>query len=169
MGLQEYRRKRNKNRTPEPFTGKSSGKNPIFVIQEHHASHLHYDFRLEAFGTLKSWAVPKGPSTEVGQKRLAVEVEDHPIDYAKFKGRIPEGEYGAGYVKIWDHGNWTPPDHLRENLEKGHLEFELNGKKLKGKWLLQRTKQQSGRKPQWILIKRHDTPKKNHASEGTPF
>ena len=159
MGLEEYKRKRNKNKTPEPFGGKKSGKDPIFVVQEHHASHLHYDFRLEAFGTLKSWAVPKGPSTSVGDKRLAVEVEDHPIAYATFKGRIPEGEYGAGVVKIWDHGVWTPPDHLRENLSKGHLEFELKGKKLKGKWLLQRTGKVSGNKKQWLLIKRHDLPK----------
>jgi bifunctional non-homologous end joining protein LigD len=156
MSLTEYRRKRDFSKTREPQSGKAHKKQPIFVVQEHWASHLHYDFRLEAFGTLKSWAVPKGPSTEVGDKRLAVEVEDHPIDYAKFHGTIPEGEYGAGKVKIWDKGVWIPPDHLRENLEKGHLEFELKGKKLHGRWLLQRTKRAAGKKSQWLLIKRHD-------------
>jgi bifunctional non-homologous end joining protein LigD len=159
MGLEEYKRKRNKNKTPEPFTGKSTGKNPIFVVQEHHASHLHFDFRLEAFGVLKSWAVPKGPSMEVGAKRLAVEVEDHPIDYAKFEGKIPKGEYGGGTVEIWDNGFWRPPKNLRESLDNGHLEFELKGKKLKGKWLLQRTARKSGRKNQWLLIKRNDSKK----------
>lgn len=156
MGLQEYRNKRNRNKTPEPFTGRSSKKKPIFVVQEHWASHHHFDFRLEAFGTLKSWAVPKGPSIEVGDKRLAVEVEDHPIDYAKFKGKIPEGEYGAGTVEIWDKGIWMPPAKMREAFEKGHLEFELKGKKLKGKWLLQRTGKANGKKSNWLLIKRHD-------------
>lgn len=155
MSLQEYRKKRNFNKTREPSTGKSS-KKPIFVVQEHWASHLHYDFRLEAFGTLKSWAVPKGPSTEVGEKRLAVEVEDHPIDYAKFHGTIPKGEYGAGRVKIWDHGVWTPPEHLKDQFKNGHLEFELKGKKLHGRWLLQRTNRTAGKKNQWLLIKRHD-------------
>lgn len=157
MGLQEYRRKRNFRRTPEPRAGKASKDAPIFVVQEHHASHLHYDFRLEAFGTLKSWAVPKGPSVLPGDKRLAVEVEDHPIGYASFHGRIPEGEYGAGVVKIWDKGVWVPPPHLKEMLAKGRLEFELKGKKLKGRWLLIRTKKASGRKNQWLLIKRSDT------------
>ncbi len=156
MSLQEYRKKRNFKKTKEPQSGKSSRNAPIFVVQEHWASHLHYDFRLEAFGTLKSWAVPKGPSVNVGEKRLAVEVEDHPIDYAQFKGRIPEGEYGAGLVKIWDKGTWVPPNHIKEALQKGHLEFELKGKKLKGLWLLQRTQQKSGRKSQWLLIKRTD-------------
>src|SRR5207253_188588 len=135
----------------EPFASLSSSQKPIFVIQEHWASHHHFDFRLEAFGTLKSWAVPKGPSTVVGLKRLAVAVEDHPISYARFYGRIPEGQYGAGVVKIWDKGTWIPPKNLRENLKKGHLEFELNGKKLNGKWLLQRTNQLSGKKSQWLL------------------
>jgi bifunctional non-homologous end joining protein LigD len=168
VSLQEYRKKRNFNKTREPATGKSS-KKPIFVVQEHWASHLHYDFRLEAFGTLKSWAVPKGPSTEVGEKRLAVEVEDHPIDYAKFHGTIPKGEYGAGRVKIWDHGVWTPPDHLKDNLKQGHLEFELKGKKMHGRWLLQRTNRTTGKKNQWLLIKRHDPIKKSRRHKNDPW
>ncbi|RYF34465.1 MAG: hypothetical protein EOO38_29490 [Cytophagaceae bacterium] len=144
MSLVEYKKKRNFKKTSEPSTGRASKGDPIFVVQEHWASHLHYDFRLEAFGVLKSWAVPKGPSTKVGDKRLAVEVEDHPIDYATFKGKIPEGEYGAGTVKIWDNGTWKAPENLEEALSEGHLEFELKGKKLKGRWLLQRTNSKLG-------------------------
>lgn len=161
MSLTEYRKKRDFKLTREPRAGKPSSQLPIFVVQEHHASHLHYDFRLEAFGKLKSWAIPKGPSAQVGDKRLAVEVEDHPISYANFKGKIPEGQYGAGTVKIWDKGLWIPPKNLKENLEKGHLEFELKGRKLKGRWLLQRTKQTTGKKHQWLLIKRHDIAKQD--------
>jgi bifunctional non-homologous end joining protein LigD len=156
MALREYRRKRDFRKTPEPTGGERSRGAPIFVVQEHHASHLHYDFRLEAFGTLKSWAVPKGPSTAVGEKRLAVEVEDHPLAYATFHGRIPEGEYGAGVVKIWDKGVWVPPDGLKEAFAKGHIDFELKGRKLKGRWMLVRTAQASGRKNQWLLMKRSD-------------
>lgn len=160
MGISEYEKKRNFNKTREPKNSRSSKKiakkAPLFVVQEHHASHLHYDFRLEAFGTLKSWAVPKGPSLVPGEKRLAVEVEDHPIAYAKFKGIIPKGEYGAGTVKIWDNGTWIPPEHIKNSLLKGRLEFELKGKKLKAKWLLVRTKKDSGKNHQWLLIKRHD-------------
>lgn len=159
MGLKEYRRKRDFKKTKEPAGGKISRKNPIFVVQEHWASHHHFDFRLEAFGVLKSWAVPKGPPTEPGEKRLAVEVEDHPISYAKFHGTIPEGEYGGGEVEIWDKGFWVPPENIKQQLEKGHLEVELKGKKLKGRWLLQRTSRKSGKKNQWLLIKRHDDEK----------
>ncbi|RYZ77989.1 MAG: hypothetical protein EOP06_29900, partial [Proteobacteria bacterium] len=165
MRLAEYKRKRDFKKTSEPMGGKSAHKDPIFVVQEHHASHLHYDFRLEAFGVLLSWAVPKGPSMTVGDKRLAVQVEDHPIDYAIFKGRIPEGEYGAGVVKIWDKGTWIEPKDLKQQLEKGHLDFELKGKKLKGKWLLQRTNRQTGSKSQWLLIKRHDDKEDNKKSK----
>jgi bifunctional non-homologous end joining protein LigD len=156
MALREYRRKRNFRKTPEPVGGERSKDAPVFVVQEHHASHLHYDFRLEAFGTLKSWAVPKGPSTAVGDKRLAVEVEDHPLDYANFQGRIPEGEYGAGVVKIWDKGVWVPPEGLKEAFAKGHIDFELKGRKLKGRWMLVRTAKTSGRKNQWLLMKRSE-------------
>ncbi|HEY8270224.1 MAG TPA: DNA ligase D [Pseudobdellovibrionaceae bacterium] len=173
MSLREYRKKRDFSKTKEPLTGKRTAKPPIFkapifVVQEHHTRHLHYDFRLEAFGTLKSWAVPKGPPMEVGEKRLAVEVEDHPLEYAKFKGRIPEGQYGAGLVKIWDRGTWIPPQHLRKELKNGHLEFELKGKRLRGRWLLQRTKNRSGRKNQWLLIKRHDKAKLTDKLRGEP-
>lgn len=164
MGLQVYRQKRDFSKTREPDSGKASGKQPLFVVQEHWASHHHFDFRLEAFGTLKSWAVPKGPSMVPGEKRLAVEVEDHPIDYAKFKGEIPKGEYGAGHVEIWDKGTWVPPDHLRDHLKKGDLTFELKGKKLKGRFLLRRTGKSSGRKSQWLLIKRHDEDSKEKAA-----
>ncbi|MEN0059784.1 MAG: non-homologous end-joining DNA ligase, partial [Bdellovibrio sp.] len=163
MSLKEYHKKRDFRKTPEPTLSRKSQKEPLFVIQEHHASHLHYDFRLEAFGVLKSWAIPKGPSTTIGEKRLAVEVEDHPISYATFKGRIPKGEYGAGVVKIWDHGTWIPPQNIKQALAKGKLEFELKGKKLKGRWLLIRTQGGKGKKNQWLLFKRHDekTPAKN--------
>lgn len=174
MGLLEYRRKRDFTKTREPERGRILKKFPIFVVQEHHASHHHYDFRLEAFGTLKSWAVPKGPSQIVGEKRLAVEVEDHPIAYAKFSGRIPAGQYGAGIVKIWDNGYWIPPNQIKNSLAKGRLEFELKGKKLQGKWLLIRTGRPPHKKKQWLLIRRKDesstntpkvyqTPKKSHA------
>lgn len=174
MGLKEYRRKRDFKKTKEPTGGKISRKKPIFVVQEHWASHHHFDFRLEAFGVLKSWAVPKGPPTAPGEKRLAVEVEDHPITYAKFQGTIPEGEYGGGEVEIWDKGFWVPPENIKQQLEKGHLEVELKGKKLKGRWLLQRTSRKSGKKNQWLLIKRHDeekvelTPTKNKKNDPWP-
>lgn len=157
MSLKTYRQKRNFKKTTEPQAVKAHSAQPIFVVQKHWASHLHYDFRLEAFGVLKSWAVPKGPSTNVGEKRLAVEVEDHPLAYATFEGTIPKGEYGAGTVKIWDHGYWVPPQNLRQALAKGRIDIELVGKKLKGKWLLQKTRSTSGSKNQWLLIKRHDT------------
>lgn len=164
MGLKEYRKKRNFKKTKEPAGGRrASLKKPIFVIQEHWASHHHFDFRLEAFGVLKSWAVPKGPPQDPGEKRLAVEVEDHPVKYAKFHGTIPEGNYGAGKVEIWDHGYWVPPAQLKKHLKDGHLEVELHGKKLNGLWLLQRTSRTSGKKNNWLLIKRHDT-----AVEKTP-
>ncbi|HKZ34116.1 MAG TPA: DNA polymerase ligase N-terminal domain-containing protein [Candidatus Nanoarchaeia archaeon] len=137
MPLEAYQKKRRFSKTPEPKGKiKSSGKKPIFVIHKHHASHLHWDLRLEMEGVLKSWAVPKSPEalSEKGIKRLAVQVEDHPLEYAKFKGIIPKGNYGAGKVEIWDKGNYI----LKSKDEK-KIEFELNGKKLKGNFVLVKT------------------------------
>lgn len=157
MGLQEYHRKRDFKKTREPHGKKQKNKEPIFVVQKHWASHVHYDFRLEAFGVLKSWAVPKGPSSDPHDKRLAVEVEDHPISYARFQGSIPKGQYGGGEVKIWDHGTWKPRGDVKEGLRKGHLDFELRGKKLKGQWVLQRIRSTASGKNQWLLIKKAQT------------
>lgn len=156
--LQEYKRKRNFKKTAEPIAAlkKTKQKKLIFVIQEHHASHLHWDFRLEWDGVLKSWAVPKGPSLDPAVKRLAVEVEDHPIEYAKFQGTIPEGEYGGGEVFTWDKGLWIPKGDVDVGLKKGRLEFTLKGSRLHGAWVLVRTSRSSGKKNQWLLIKRHD-------------
>lgn len=163
--LPEYTKKRDFRKTHEPPPLKKLKrvrKNPIFVVQEHHASHLHYDFRLEMKGVLKSWAIPKGPSMTPGEKRLAVEVEDHPLSYAKFTGTIPEGEYGAGEVYLWDQGVWEPPVNPVAALKNGHLEFTLKGQKLQGSWILIRTRRTSGNKNQWLLIKRTDkAPKQN--------
>lgn len=157
MSLKEYKAKRNFHKTKEP-SGKAikSKGTKMFVVQKHHASHLHYDFRLELDGVLKSWAVPKGPSLNPKDKRLAVEVEDHPIDYANFEGEIPVGEYGGGHVIVWDKGEWIPPENVDEQLKKGHLEFELHGEKLGGEWLLLRTRIPGEKKNNWLLIKRDD-------------
>jgi DNA ligase D-like protein (predicted 3'-phosphoesterase) len=129
---------------------------PRFVIQQHDATTLHYDFRLEVDGTLRSWAVPKGPSTDPREKRLAVQVEDHDLEYADFEGRIGEG-YGSGAVIVWDAGTYRNLDEERsmaEALDAGHAKFWLEGQKLEGGWTLQRT--HAGKKPQWLLIKRRD-------------
>ena len=167
MGLREYRQKRDFARTPEP-TGASRGgakgrpKAPpklAFVIQKHAARRLHYDFRLELDGVLKSWAVPKGPSLDPGEKRLAVHVEDHPLDYGEFEGVIPEGEYGGGTVLLWDRGTWIPLDPDPEAAyRKGSLKFILNGQKLHGKWALVRMggKAANERRENWLLIKERD-------------
>lgn len=157
MSLKAYKAKRNFKKTAEPVgkTLKGKAKN-IFVVQKHHASHLHYDFRLELDGVLKSWAVPKGPSLNPKDKRLAVEVEDHPIDYANFEGEIPAGEYGGGHVIVWDNGQWVPPPNAEEQLKKGKLEFELHGHKLHGQWVLVRAHLPGGKKNNWFLIKRND-------------
>jgi DNA ligase D-like protein (predicted 3'-phosphoesterase) len=162
--LKRYRDKRNPGKTEEPGVrgqrrskATAEGDRPRFVIQKHAASSLHYDFRLEVEGTLRSWAVPKGPSTDPRQKRLAVEVEDHPLDYADFEGTIDEGNYGAGAVIVWDAGTYTNLDQERsmaEAIDAGHVKVWLEGKKLKGGWTLQRTR--GGEKPQWLLIKRRD-------------
>jgi bifunctional non-homologous end joining protein LigD len=166
MSLETYKAKRNFRKTPEPEAGKGrASKQPIFVVQEHHASRLHYDFRLEADGVLKSWAVPKEPTLDPAEKRLAVHVEDHPLEYAKFEGAIPEGEYGAGTVKIWDSGTYEnllaskpEPQTVAEAVESGHVEVELEGKRLRGKFALVRM---GGRlagkgKDNWLLIKMKD-------------
>jgi bifunctional non-homologous end joining protein LigD len=142
----------------------TSSKAPIFVIQEHHATRLHYDLRLEVSGVLKSWALPKEPVMDPAVKRLAVEVEDHPLDYATFEGTIAEGEYGAGQVLIWDQGTYEnvlaqkdPAKTVEEALRDGHLEVELHGRRLGGKFALIRTRF-GGKKQNWLLIKMKDDP-----------
>ncbi|AER57650.1 DNA ligase D [Pseudoxanthomonas spadix BD-a59] len=157
MSLHEYERKRRFDQTPEPRGGQAGrdARRPIFVVQLHHASSRHYDFRLEADGVLKSWAVPKGPSLRPGEKRLAVEVEDHPLDYASFEGDIPQGHYGAGHVQVFDHGHWTCEGDPLEAIAAGKLDFILFGEKLGGAWKLVRTNLR-GKQRQWLLIKRDD-------------
>ena len=156
-GLREYARKRNFTRTAEPRGKLSRKTGHLFVVQKHAARRLHYDLRLELDGALKSWAVTRGPSLSPEDKRLAVQVEDHPLDYAEFEGRIPEGEYGAGGIIVWDRGQWVPVGDPREALAKGHLEFELKGTKLKGRWHLVHMKgRDKGGKPNWLLIKADD-------------
>jgi bifunctional non-homologous end joining protein LigD len=141
MPLEQYQQKRDFKETPEP-RGKlhRSGQKRIFVVQKHDASHLHYDFRLEIDGVLASWAVPKGPTLDPSSKRFATMTEDHPIDYAKFEGTIPEGHYGAGTVMIWDKGSYKVEEDLapEEQLAKGELKVELHGKKLRGAFVLVR-------------------------------
>ena len=152
--LTEYKKKRKFDKTPEPGpTKKRTKSGRIFVVQKHRATQLHYDFRLEAEGVLKSWAVPKGPSLDPKVKRLAMQVEDHPVDYAKFEGVIPEGEYGGGTVMVWDYGTYQTEnkEDVGEALRKGELKFSLNGKKLQGSWVLVRT-----RNRQWLLMKHRD-------------
>jgi bifunctional non-homologous end joining protein LigD len=160
--LEEYREKRNFEVTAEPKGARASTKSPselLYVIQKHQASQLHYDFRLEWRGVLLSWAVPKGPSLDPSVRRLATAVEDHPLEYGNFEGVIPEGEYGGGTVMLWDRGTWASevPD-VDAALEKGDLKFTLVGKKLRGSWVLVRTKLGYGgsKKPQWLLIKHRD-------------
>ena len=159
MTIAEYRRKRHfdKTREPEPVTQSTgaSGADPIFVVQLHHASSRHYDFRLQVGGALKSWAVPKGPSLDPKVKRLAAEVEDHPLEYASFEGDIPAGQYGAGHVDIFDGGVWSTDGDPQAQLEKGHLRFQLFGERLKGGWHLVRSRR-TARQPQWLLFKQTD-------------
>src|SRR3954471_6095559 len=155
MSLTEYVKKRVFNKTPEPKSGKGTGKQLSFVVQRHHASHLHYDFRLEMDGVLKSWAVPKGPSLDPGDKRLAMMVEDHPVSYFDFEGIIPEGNYGAGTVQVWDVGTWEPLGDPHAMLTKGDLKFRLKGKKLKGDFVLarMRSRRPGSKGNEWLLIK----------------
>lgn len=157
MSITEYRRKRNFSNTREPQPGGalSEGKRAIFVVQLHHASRRHYDFRLQVGDALKSWAVPKGPSYDPKVKRMAVEVEDHPVDYASFEGAIPKGQYGGGHVAQFDHGVWATDGDPEAQLAKGHLRFELFGEKLKGGWHLVRSGK-AARQPQWLLFKADD-------------
>lgn len=158
MSLTEYNRKRRFERTPEPKGAKNrsrSGK--LFVVQKHDASRLHYDFRLELDGTLKSWAIPKGPSLEPKERRLAVHVEDHPVEYGGFEGIIPEGEYGGGTVILWDRGTWEPLGDAEKDYREGKLKFYLKGKKLRGGWMLVRMPPREGDSgDNWLLIKERD-------------
>ncbi len=169
MALEEYRRKRDFKKSPEPEgkVARKKSKDLFFCVQKHLASHLHYDLRLELNGVLLSWAVPKGPSLDPKTKRLAMHVEDHPLAYGEFEGVIPEG-YGAGIVMLWDRGTWTPEaDDVEAALAKGDLKFTLNGYKLKGSWVLVRTRGWGGSKSgaksgsgdssrSWLLIKHRD-------------
>jgi len=145
MGLEEYRKKRDFERTDEPEGNRKTDRKSIYVIQKHQATHLHYDLRLEMDGVLKSWAIPKTPPTEKGVKRLAVQVEDHPIEYADFEGTIPDGQYGAGTVEIWDKGEYVMKDQKEDKLI-----FEIKGNKLRGDYVLLRFK---GRK-NWLFFKK---------------
>jgi DNA ligase D-like protein (predicted 3'-phosphoesterase) len=160
--LKDYRKKRDFGKTPEPSRKKKpKGKKPIFVVQKHDASKLHYDFRIEVGGVLKSWAVPKGPSTDPSVKRLAVPTEDHPIEYADFEGVIPKGEYGAGTVMVWDIGTYEnikdegdKKVSMEKSISDGHVTIRLEGKKLRGGYALIRTGK--GEKSRWLLIKMND-------------
>src|SRR5262249_8631204 len=144
--------------TPEPVAKEASGSGNSFVVQKHQATNLHYDFRLELDGVLKSWAVPKGPSLDPAVKRLAIQVEDHPVEYGSFEGQIPEGEYGAGTVMLWDHGRWESIGDAHEGYRQGKLKFRLLGEKLRGGWMLLRTRvgRADPTKPQWLLFKERD-------------
>jgi bifunctional non-homologous end joining protein LigD len=162
MSLKEYHRKRNFKKTSEPTgAGRSRkvGKPPnrrrkraLFVIQEHHARRLHWDFRLEIEGVLRSWAVTKEPSLDPALRRLAIETEDHPIEYARFHGSIPKGEYGAGQVDIWDHGTYEITHPLSDEYDQGVIKVVLRGKRLKGEFVLVRTRG-TGPKSQWLFFK----------------
>src|SRR5690242_18581875 len=166
--LSEYRRKRDFAKTREPAGGATTSKSAPrkkrapalhFVVQKHAASQLHFDFRLELDGVMKSWAVPKGPSYDPSVKRLAMQVEDHPIEYNTFEGTIPQGEYGGGTVMLWDRGTYEAEngggvDALREGYARGDLKFELHGERLRGGWVLVRMKRPG--RPQWLLIKHRD-------------
>ncbi|HVY91208.1 MAG TPA: DNA polymerase ligase N-terminal domain-containing protein [Bryobacteraceae bacterium] len=159
MPLAKYHEKRDFKVTSEPRgrVRNAAVKELSFVVHKHQASHLHYDFRLEWEGVLRSWAVPKGPSLDPSVKRLAMEVEDHPLEYGGFEGSIPEGEYGGGTVMVWDRGTWEPEPEtpsVGDALRRGELKFTLKGSKLKGSWVLVRTG--GGGKPKWLLMKHRD-------------
>ncbi len=155
--LQRYRARRDFTKTLEPAGAKRRPARRLeFVVQRHHARRLHYDFRLEWDGVLKSWAVPKGPSLDPAEKRLAVQVEDHPFEYRKFSGDIPAGEYGAGHVIIWDRGTWVPSGDVDRGLAAGKLDFMLHGERLQGAWSLVRLEQDTSGKSNWLLVKQRD-------------
>ena len=166
--LTDYKKKRHFQKTPEPGPDKkTSDTGRLFVVQKHRASHLHYDFRLETDGVLKSWAVPKGPSLDPTVKRLAMAVEDHPVDYADFEGVIPGGEYGGGTVMVWDYGIYAPENtkNVSAAIAKGELKFVVLGKKLKGSFALVRTKDRH-----WLLIKHRDEyVERGEITESAPF
>jgi bifunctional non-homologous end joining protein LigD len=168
-GLDRYRAKRDFTKTSEPggageVAGAAAGADRVYVVQKHRAGHLHFDLRLESGGVLKSWAVPKGPSLDPADRRLAIEVEDHPLDYAGFEGTIPEGEYGAGSVIVWDRGTFRPQggESFEAMLEKGSVKIEIAGEKLAGGFALVRTRF-AGKKNNWLLIKEKDA----HARPGS--
>jgi bifunctional non-homologous end joining protein LigD len=158
MALEQYNKKRRFRDTPEPEGKLEHGERHRFVVQKHRASRLHYDFRLEMDGVLKSWAVPKGPSLDPSDKRLAMQVEDHPVSYFHFEGKIPEGNYGAGTVMVWDTGTWEPLGDEHAMLNKGDLKFQLNGEKLKGEFVLakMRSRRPGSKGTEWLLIKKKD-------------
>jgi DNA ligase D-like protein (predicted 3'-phosphoesterase) len=162
--LTEYRSKRDLDRSPEPSGGRGGSRGePVFVVQKHLSRSEHYDFRLEAGGVLKSWAVPKGPSTDPREKRLAIRVEDHPLEYATFEGVIPEGEYGAGAVIVWDTGTYRNATRrngqevpLEQALDDGHVVVDLHGRKLRGGYALTRTDVDERGRERWLLVKKRD-------------
>jgi bifunctional non-homologous end joining protein LigD len=160
MSLQRYHAKRHFDRTPEPrgaVARERTKGNLCFVVQKHAAATLHYDFRLEMDGVLKSWAVPKDPSPDPEHKRLAVRTEDHPLEYARFEGDIPAPEYGAGHVDIWDEGTWIPEEAPLPAYRRGRLKFELKGRRLQGRWALVRMgNAQTRKKDLWLLMKLED-------------
>ena len=155
--LKRYRSKRDLGRSGEPAGGRPESREPMFVVQKHAASSLHYDFRLEVDGVLSSWAVPKGPSLDPNQKRLAMRTEDHPLDYGDFEGVIEPGNYGAGAVIVWDTGTYehlTEDESMADSVRRGHVSVWLRGRKLRGGYTLRRTS--GGSKPKWLLVKRRD-------------
>ena len=163
MKLKEYRKKRQFDSTPEPrgspAPARKAGGSLVYVTQKHMSSHLHYDFRLEWRGVLLSWAVPKGPSLNPAVKHLAMQTEDHPLDYAEFEGVIPEGQYGAGTVMLWDRGTWQPENaDVDASMQKGEIKFALHGTKLQGSWVLVRTRGfgSNPARSTWLLIKHRD-------------
>src|SRR4051812_15246192 len=172
MALEEYRRKRDFKKTPEPPPGpvKARSKPLSYLIQKHDATRLHYDFRLELDGVLLSWAVTKGPSLNPSDKRLAVRTEDHPLSYGSFEGTIPKGQYGGGAVMLWDQGTWEPKGDPHAGIKNGHLSFELHGERLKGGWDLIRMRgggqRGNDKRENWLLIKESDAEANRNGANG---